>query len=132
MSRLAEFRKLEQTLAAQLAELEAMKGSSELQAEIEFETKLRDLLNKYGYSLRDIIVRDPSSPHSKRPPDARCCAPDFFLEPASHDATRQQSRKGVPLSQARRLPKVHRRPHRAGRVGYQGRRVRPRTFRLPQ
>lgn len=46
MSRLAEFRKLEQTLAAQLAELEAMKGSSELQAEIEFETKLRDLLNK--------------------------------------------------------------------------------------
>ncbi|WP_152645393.1 hypothetical protein, partial [Pseudomonas sp. 10-1B] len=22
------------------------------------------------------IVRDPSSPHSKRPPDARCCAPD--------------------------------------------------------
>ncbi|WP_256959016.1 MULTISPECIES: hypothetical protein, partial [Pseudomonas] len=43
------------------------------------------------------FVRDPSSPHSKRPPDARCCAPDFFLEPASHDATRQQSRKGVPL-----------------------------------
>ena len=33
MSRLAEFRKLEQTLAAQLAELEAMKGSSELQKE---------------------------------------------------------------------------------------------------
>lgn len=31
MSRLAEFRKLEQSLAAQLAELEAMKGSSELQ-----------------------------------------------------------------------------------------------------
>ncbi|MFT2186817.1 hypothetical protein, partial [Pseudomonas putida] len=43
----------------------------------------------------DLYVRDPSSPHSKRPPDARCCAPDFFLEPASHDATRQQSRKGV-------------------------------------
>lgn len=62
MSRLAEFRKLEQTLAAQLAELEAMKGSSELQAEIEFETKLRDLLNKYGYSLRDIInILDPQA-----------------------------------------------------------------------
>ncbi|WP_337994284.1 hypothetical protein, partial [Pseudomonas putida] len=27
-------------------------------------------------------VRDPSSPHSNRPPDSRCCAPDFFLEPA--------------------------------------------------
>lgn len=62
MSRLAEFRKLEQTLAAQLAELEAMKGSTELQAEIEFETKLRDLLNKYGFSLRDIInILDPQA-----------------------------------------------------------------------
>lgn len=60
MSRLAEFRKLEQTLAAQLAELEAMKGSSELQKEIEFETKLRALLTKYGFSLRDIInILDP-------------------------------------------------------------------------
>ncbi|HDS1731374.1 histone-like nucleoid-structuring protein, MvaT/MvaU family [Pseudomonas putida] len=62
MSRLAEFRKLEQTLAAQLAELEAMKGSSELKAEIEFETKLRDLLNNYGFSLRDIInILDPQA-----------------------------------------------------------------------
>ncbi|HAB03230.1 MAG TPA: transcriptional regulator [Pseudomonas sp.] len=62
MSRLAEFRQLEQKLAAQLAELEAMKGSSELQKEIEFETKLRDLLSTYGYSLRDIInILDPQS-----------------------------------------------------------------------
>lgn len=36
MSRVAEFRKLEQSLAAQLAELEALKGSAELQKEIEF------------------------------------------------------------------------------------------------
>ena len=64
MSRLAEFRQLEQKLAAQLAELEALKGSSELQAEIEFETKLRDLLAEYGYSLRDIInILDP---HARR------------------------------------------------------------------
>ncbi|QOE09617.1 DNA binding protein [Pseudomonas asiatica] len=55
MSRLAEFRQLEKQLAAQLAELEALKGSSELQAEIQFETKLRGLLAEYGYSLRDII-----------------------------------------------------------------------------
>ncbi|MCT8945370.1 histone-like nucleoid-structuring protein, MvaT/MvaU family [Pseudomonas iridis] len=62
MSRLAEFRQLEQQLATQLAELEALKGSSELQAEIEFETKLRDLLSKYGYSLRDIInILDPQT-----------------------------------------------------------------------
>lgn len=62
MSRLAEYRQLEQKLAAQLAELEALKGSSELQKEIEFETKLRDLLGKYGYSLRDIInILDPQA-----------------------------------------------------------------------
>lgn len=36
MSRLAEFRQLELQLAAQIAELEALKGSSELQAEIKF------------------------------------------------------------------------------------------------
>ncbi|POF88352.1 histone-like nucleoid-structuring protein, MvaT/MvaU family [Pseudomonas putida] len=62
MSRLAEFRQLEQQLAAQLAELEALKGSSELQKEIKFETKLRDLLAEYGYSLRDIInILDPQA-----------------------------------------------------------------------
>ncbi|MFJ2548819.1 histone-like nucleoid-structuring protein, MvaT/MvaU family [Pseudomonas sp. NPDC087612] len=62
MSRLAEFRQLEQQLAAQLAELEALKGSSELQKEIQFETKLRDLLAVYGYSLRDIInILDPQA-----------------------------------------------------------------------
>ncbi|WP_367393985.1 histone-like nucleoid-structuring protein, MvaT/MvaU family [Pseudomonas sp. X4] len=62
MSRLAEFRQLEQKLAAQLAELEALKGSSELQKEIEFEAKLRDLLGTYGYSLRDIInILDPQA-----------------------------------------------------------------------
>ncbi|MBF8643985.1 histone-like nucleoid-structuring protein, MvaT/MvaU family [Pseudomonas pudica] len=71
MSRLAEFRQLEQKLAAQLAELEEMKGSSELQKEIEFETKLRDLLAKYGYSLRDVInILDPqASRRSAAPSD---------------------------------------------------------------
>ncbi len=31
------------------------KGRSELQREIQFETKLRDLLAEYGYGLRDVI-----------------------------------------------------------------------------
>lgn len=76
MSRLAEFRKLEQTLAAQLAELEAMKGSSELQKEIEFESKLRDLLAKYGYSLRDIInILDPQASRRAAAPLAAEKAP---------------------------------------------------------
>ena len=39
-----------------------MKGSNELQKEIKFETKLRDLLAKYGFSLKDIInLLDPQS-----------------------------------------------------------------------
>lgn len=76
MSRLAEFRKLEQTLAAQLAELEAMKGSTELQAEIEFETKLRALLADYGYSLRDIInILDPQANRPAAAPAAAEKAP---------------------------------------------------------
>ncbi|MGJ7547458.1 histone-like nucleoid-structuring protein, MvaT/MvaU family [Pseudomonas alloputida] len=60
MSRLAEFRLLEQQLATQLAELEALKNDSALKQEMEFETKLRSLLNEYGYGLRQVIqILDP-------------------------------------------------------------------------
>ncbi|WP_404943464.1 histone-like nucleoid-structuring protein, MvaT/MvaU family [Pseudomonas sp. NY8938] len=76
MSRLAEFRQLEQQLAAQLAELEALKGSSELQKEIQFETKLRALLADYGYSLRDIInILDPQASRRAAAPVAVNKAP---------------------------------------------------------
>jgi hypothetical protein len=69
MSRLAEFRKLEQQLAAQLAELETLKNDDGLKKEIEFETKLRDLLAKYGYSLRDVInILDPQAASRKGAP----------------------------------------------------------------
>lgn len=62
MSRLAEFRALEQQLAAQLAELEALKNDDSLKKEIEFEQKLRDLLGEYGYSLRNVIsILDPQA-----------------------------------------------------------------------
>ncbi|MGF6329299.1 hypothetical protein ABH909_002177 [Pseudomonas sp. BS3782 TE3695] len=60
MSKLAEFRQLEKHLAEQLQALEALKGDAGLKQEIEFETKLRDLLAKYGYSLKDVInLLDP-------------------------------------------------------------------------
>jgi hypothetical protein len=55
MSKLAEFRQLEKHLAEQLQALEALKGDAGLKQEIEFETKLRALLAKYGYSLKDVI-----------------------------------------------------------------------------
>ncbi|TPG74629.1 histone-like nucleoid-structuring protein, MvaT/MvaU family [Pseudomonas arsenicoxydans] len=62
MSRLAEFRKLEQQLAEQLAELESMKGDSGLKAEMAFESKLRALLGEYSYSLKDVIsLLDPQA-----------------------------------------------------------------------
>lgn len=62
MSKLAEFRQLEKHLAEQLQALEALKGDAGLKKEIEFETKLRDLLAKYGYSLKDVInLLDPQT-----------------------------------------------------------------------
>lgn len=76
MSRLAEFRQLEQQLATQLAELEALKGSSELQKEIQFETKLRELLAEYGYSLRNVInLLDPQANRGSAAPAAAEKAP---------------------------------------------------------
>jgi hypothetical protein len=60
MSKLAEFRHLEQQLAAQLAELENLKNDTGLKREIEFEAKLRNLLSEYGFSLKNIInLLDP-------------------------------------------------------------------------
>lgn len=66
MSKAAEYRALERQIAEQLEALEALKGSSALQAELEFEDKLRKLLGEYGYSLRNIIaILDPQA--SKAP-----------------------------------------------------------------
>lgn len=67
MSRLVEYRQLEQQLAAQLAELEALKNDSGLKKEMEFESKLRALLGEYGYSLKNVInILDPQA--SRRAP----------------------------------------------------------------
>lgn len=69
MSRLAEFRALEQQLAAQMAELEALKNDDSLKKEIEFEQKLRDLLGEYGYSLRNVIaILDPQAANRRSAP----------------------------------------------------------------
>ncbi|MCU7247307.1 histone-like nucleoid-structuring protein, MvaT/MvaU family [Pseudomonas koreensis] len=62
MSKLAEFRQLEKHLEEQLQALEALKGDAGLKKEIEFETKVRDLLSQYGFSLKDVInILDPQS-----------------------------------------------------------------------
>ncbi|HBO5116074.1 TPA: DNA binding protein [Pseudomonas aeruginosa] len=61
MSKLAEFKRLEAQLAAQLQQLDALKNDAELKKEIQFEEKLRALLAEYGMSLRDVInILDPT------------------------------------------------------------------------
>lgn len=67
MSKLAEFRALEQQLAQQLSDLENLKNDSSLKKEIEFESKLKDLMAQYKQDLRGVIaILDPHS--SRRAP----------------------------------------------------------------
>jgi len=62
MSKLAEYRQLEKHLAEQLQALETLKSDDGLKKEIEFETKLRKLLDHYGFSLKHIInLLDPQT-----------------------------------------------------------------------
>lgn len=68
MSRLAEYRKLEQLIAQQSANLEALKADPALEREVEFETKLRSLLGEYVKSLSDIrSILEPQSGKRARP-----------------------------------------------------------------
>ncbi|WP_313660144.1 histone-like nucleoid-structuring protein, MvaT/MvaU family [Pseudomonas coleopterorum] len=90
MSRLAEYRHLEQQLAAQLAELEALKNDDGLKKEMEFESKLRNLLAEYNFSLRDVIdILDPQASNRKS-----------AVAPAAEKATRKP-----------RQVKVYKNPH---------------------
>ena len=60
MSRLAEYRKLEEQLKAQMAELEAMKSDKSLKKDMEFEDKLRSLMGEYNITLPSLInILDP-------------------------------------------------------------------------
>lgn len=62
MSIISEYKALEAQIAEQTARLEALKNDEKLKKEIEFETKLRNLLADYGYSLRNVIaVLDPKA-----------------------------------------------------------------------
>ncbi|AVZ17426.1 MULTISPECIES: histone-like nucleoid-structuring protein, MvaT/MvaU family [Pseudomonas] len=68
MSKLAEFKRLEAQLAEQLAALNSLKNDAELKREIEFETKLRALLNEYGFGLKVVInILDPGRARAPMP-----------------------------------------------------------------
>ncbi|AUZ62035.1 transcriptional regulator MvaT, P16 subunit (plasmid) [Pseudomonas sp. XWY-1] len=62
MSKLAEFRAAEKALQEQLSALEALKNDSGLQREIEFENKLKSLMQEYDANLGKVIaILDPAS-----------------------------------------------------------------------
>ena len=61
MTKLAEYRRLEAELAAQLQQLDALKNDDHLKREIQFEQKLRALMADYSVNLRQIIqILDPA------------------------------------------------------------------------
>ncbi|MDH0897621.1 MULTISPECIES: histone-like nucleoid-structuring protein, MvaT/MvaU family [unclassified Pseudomonas] len=62
MSKLAEYKALEARLAEQLKQLDALKNDDELKSEIEFEEKLRKLMDEYDVNLRSVIaLLDPEA-----------------------------------------------------------------------
>ncbi|RJG11029.1 transcriptional regulator [Pseudomonas cavernicola] len=66
MSKLAEFRAAEKALQEQLAQLEALKNDSGLKKEIEFEEKLKNLMQSYGKNLSGVIaILQPAGARAK-------------------------------------------------------------------
>ena len=56
MSKIAEYRALEAKIAEQLAQLESLKNNENFKRDIEFEKKLRTLMEQYGIKLKGIIA----------------------------------------------------------------------------
>jgi len=62
MSKLAQYKALEAQLAEQLKQLDALKNDTQLKQEIEFEERLRCLLDEYGFTIREVrLILDPES-----------------------------------------------------------------------
>jgi hypothetical protein len=62
MSKIAEYKRLEAQLAEQLAALDKLKTDGQLKREMEFEDKLRALIDEYGFNARTVLdILDPAS-----------------------------------------------------------------------
>ncbi|AHY42743.1 histone-like nucleoid-structuring protein, MvaT/MvaU family [Stutzerimonas decontaminans] len=62
MSKIAEYKRLEAQLAEQLAALDKLKTDGQLKREMEFEDKLKALINEYGFNARTVLdILDPAS-----------------------------------------------------------------------
>lgn len=77
MSKILEFRATEEAIIELQAKLDALKGNQGLQEELEFEKKLRQLMQEHGKTLRDInLILDPqtyqqAAQASQRPQQSR-------------------------------------------------------------
>jgi len=61
MSKIAEYKRLEAQLAEQLAALDKLKTDGQLKREMEFEDKLKALINEYGFNTRTVLdILDPA------------------------------------------------------------------------
>lgn len=78
MSMLSEFRATEAHIKQLMERLEALKQDSGLQIEMEFETRVRDLMAEYGMSLVDImnIFGEPIPQKTKKPAKSGECSVD--------------------------------------------------------
>ena len=72
MSKIAEYKRLEAQLAEQLAALDKLKTDGQLKREMEFEDKLRALINEYGFNARTVLdILDPASVEDVAPVSRR-------------------------------------------------------------
>lgn len=76
MSKLQEYRSLEEQIRELTDKLDALSNDEKLQKEIEFEQKLRELMGQYGKSLKDVIaIIDPDNKLTSAPRAVRAAAP---------------------------------------------------------
>lgn len=72
MSTLNQFREAERELKLQLEKLQQMKNDTSLQKEIEFEEKLRSLMEEYDISLEGLVsILDPEAGYTKTASQAK-------------------------------------------------------------
>lgn len=68
MSILREYRDTEQAIRDLQERLQRLESDDKLKAEIDFESKLRDLMAKYDKNLRDVLaILDPDSSRKVQP-----------------------------------------------------------------
>lgn len=67
MSLIQEYRNTEESILELQNRLAALKQNPGLQKEMQFETSLKELLNQYGKSLRDVIsILDPQGAYGRQ------------------------------------------------------------------